>query len=147
MQQDNNSITLSRVYQAPIELIWKAITDMEEMKKWYFDFAGAFRLELGHEFEWYAGPAEGKQWLHRGKITEIIDGRKLAHTWEYPGYSGSSAVTWELTPVDDNSTRLVLTHEFTIPFDSAEEALRRENFDKGWTHILDIGLTEYVNGS
>jgi uncharacterized protein YndB with AHSA1/START domain len=141
---DSKRISFSRVYNAPIEMVWKAITDGDEMKQWYFDFSGAFKLEEGHEFEWYAGEPEGKQWLHRGKMVDIIDGKKLSHTWEYPGYTGSSLVTWELTAVDKNNTSLVLTQEFITPFDENEEALRRENFNTGWKHIINTSLAEHL---
>ena len=41
---------------APVENIWKAITDKDEMKKWYFDFT-EFTAEIGFEFQFYGGPA------------------------------------------------------------------------------------------
>jgi uncharacterized protein YndB with AHSA1/START domain len=135
---------IERTYNAPINLVWQAITDREMMKEWYFDFAEDFQLQPGAVFEWTAGDNESKQWLHRGKMLEIIPEKKLAHSWEYPGYSGTSTVSWNLTKVDDATTKVTLIHEFNTPFDVTVDALKTENFEAGWTHILTISLKEYL---
>ena len=36
---DNQPIVLERVFNMPLSKVWKAITDKNEMKKWYFDLA------------------------------------------------------------------------------------------------------------
>lgn len=136
---------IERTYNAPITLVWQAITDRAMMKEWYFDFAEDFKLEPGAVFEWTAGDTEDNQWLHRGKMLEIVPDEKLVHTWEYPGYSGTSTLSWNLLKVDDATTKITLVHEFTIPFDSNVDALKTENFEMGWNHIINISLEEYLN--
>jgi len=144
MEQDKK-ISLTKIYQAPIETVWKAITERKQLKEWYFDFSEDFKLEIGNTFEWYGGEPGGKQWLHRGKMVEIIENKRLIHTWEYPGYTGISTITWELKAIDEKTTELYFTHDFTIPFEPNEEALRRESFLAGWEYILNIGWPEYLN--
>ena len=78
-------------------------------------------------------------------MLEIIPDQKLVHTWEYPGYSGTSTLSWNLLKIDDTTTNVTLIHEFSIPFDSTVAALKRENFEMGWKHILNISLQEYLN--
>jgi uncharacterized protein YndB with AHSA1/START domain len=136
---------IERIYEAPIELVWQAITDRAMIKEWYFDFAEDFKLETGAVFEWKAGDTEDNQWLHRGKMLEIVPNQKLSHTWEYPGYSGSSTLTWNLSKIDDATTKVLLVHEFTFPFDSTVAALKKENFEIGWNQIINISLEEYLN--
>lgn len=140
-----DTFSLKRTYKAPVHLVWQVITQKEHLKQWYFDFAENWNLKIGSEFEWLAGPPDGKQWLHKGKMLEVVENKKLSHSWEYPGYSGTSIVTWELHRIDDHSTELTFTHYFKVPFDAQEEALRRENFVEGWNHILNIGLVEYLD--
>ncbi len=140
----SDRFTLEKIYKAPIGLVWKAITDRAHIKQWSFDFPDGFKLEVGSQFDWYGGPPDGKQWLHRGKMMEIVEGKKLVHTWEYPGYIGSSRIIWELSKVDDSTTKVLFTHVFDIPFDPTEEALRRENFATGWDHILNISLPDFL---
>lgn len=48
---------IERTYNAPIKKAWKAITDKDKMKQWYFDIA-SFKPEVGFEFEFTAGSAD-----------------------------------------------------------------------------------------
>lgn len=139
-----NTFQIEKTYNAPVNMVWQAITDPAMMKEWYFDFAEDFKLETGAVFEWTAGDNESKQWLHRGKMIEIVPNEKLVHSWEYPGYSGSSVVSWNLSKIDDATTKVILTHEFTIPFDTTVDALKVENFEAGWTDIINNSLTAYL---
>jgi uncharacterized protein YndB with AHSA1/START domain len=52
----SDPIIVERTYNAPIAKVWSAITDRDEMKKWYFDLA-EFKPEPGFEFQFYG---EGK---------------------------------------------------------------------------------------
>jgi uncharacterized protein YndB with AHSA1/START domain len=139
------NIQIEKTYNAPIALVWQAITNRAMMKEWYFDFAEDFKLQTGAVFEWTAGDHNSKQWLHRGKMLEIIPDKKLVHTWEYPGYTGISTLSWNLLKIDDAKTKIILIHEFTIPFDSSIVELKRENFEGGWAHIINISLEDYLN--
>ena len=105
---NTNPIVIENIYNAPLEKVWTAITDKNEMKQWYFDLA-EFKPEVGFEFQFYGQGKDGEQYLHLCKITEVIAGKKLTHSWRYDGYEGNSFVTFEL--FDENGkTRLKLTH-------------------------------------
>jgi len=51
---EKEPFVIERIFNASIEKIWKAITDKDEMKKWYFDLP-EFKPEVGFEFQFYAG--------------------------------------------------------------------------------------------
>ena len=132
---------IERIFNAPGEKVWEAITDKDKMKQWYFDLE-EFIPEVGFEFTFYGGSKE-QQYLHICKITEVIPGKKLKHSWQYDGYPGESFVTFELFPEGDKTT-LKLTHAglHTFPQDSKDFA--KESFSKGWTHIIGTSLKEYL---
>ena len=144
MEVTANGLRLKKIYNTSAEMLWQIITEREHLKQWYFDFADDWQLKIGQVFEWSAGDTESKQWLHRGVMLDIIPNQKLVHSWEYPGYSGTSVVTWELHPIDAKTTELHFSHIFTIPFDEKEPAFKRENFEMGWSHILNISLQDYI---
>jgi uncharacterized protein YndB with AHSA1/START domain len=131
---------IERTFNAPAEKVWKAITDKDEMKQWYFDIAD-FKPEVGFEFEFTAGSPK-KTYVHKCKITEVIDGKKLTYSWSYEGYNGKSFVTFELFDEGDK-TRLKLTHEGLDSF-SGEGDFAKESFAQGWTYIIGKSLKEYV---
>jgi uncharacterized protein YndB with AHSA1/START domain len=131
---------IERVYAAPVQKVWEAITVNEKMKQWYFDLAD-FKPEVGFEFE-FTGGDEKQQFLHLCRVTKVIDGKLIAYTWRYDGYEGESEVTWELFP-EGEGTRLKLTHSGLETFPKLD-SFKKENFAMGWTHITGISLKEFL---
>ena len=139
---ENISFVTERTYNAPVERVWKALTDAGQMRQWYFDLK-EFRAEPGFEFS-FEGGTEEKKYQHLCRITEVIPNKKLVHTWTYPGYPGHSVVTWEL--FDENGkTRLKLTHAGLESFAAANDPnIVPENFAEGWTYITGTSLKNFV---
>jgi len=129
------------IINAPVLKVWKAITDREEMKQWYFDLA-EFKPEVGFEFQFEGGP-DDRKYLHLCKITEVIPNKKLSYSWKYDGYEGDSFVTFEL--FDENGkTRLKLTHSGIETFPADNPDFARKNFDEGWTSIIEKSIKDYL---
>ena len=126
---------------APISRVWKAISDKDDMKQWYFDLE-AFRPEVGFTFQFW-GENEGRKFLHLCKITEVIKDRKLSYSWAYEGHPGESFVTFELFDEGDK-TRVRLTHEGLETFGIDQPDFAKENFVEGWNQIIGTGLKEFV---
>jgi len=126
---------------APVSKVWKAITDRNDMKQWYFDIA-EFKPQVGFEFQ-FEGGKEDKSYLHLCKITEVIPGKKLAYSWRYDGYPGSTLVTFELF-AEGNKTRLKLTHEGLESFGTDNPDFAKENFVEGWTLLIEKSIKEFV---
>jgi uncharacterized protein YndB with AHSA1/START domain len=139
--QDNKPIVIERTFDAPADIVWQAITDKNEMKKWYFDLA-EFRPQVGFEFKFMAGD-DKKQWLHLCKVTEVQPGKKLSYSWRYDGHPGNSLVSFELFPQGDQTT-LRLTHSDLETFPADMPEFRKENFVTGWTEIIGKSLKEYL---
>ena len=138
----NEPLVIERTYQAPVDRVWKAITNKDEMKQWYFDLA-EFKPEVGFEFQ-FEGGKEGRVYVHLLKITEVVPGRRLQYSWQYKGYEGLSYVTFELFAEGDK-TRLRLTHEGLETFPQEVADLKRENFFKGWTSLIGENLPKYLS--
>jgi uncharacterized protein YndB with AHSA1/START domain len=137
----NEPFVIERTFQAPVSKVWKAITDKNEMKQWYFDLK-EFKPEVGFEFQFEGGPPD-KIYLHLCKVTEVIEGKKITYSWRYDGYEGNSFVTWELFP-EGESTRLKLTHAGLDTFPASNPDLAKENFAAGWTDIIGRSLSHYL---
>ncbi len=134
---------IERTFNAPASKVWKAITDKDEMKQWYFDLA-EFKPELGFEFKFYGEGKEGQKFLHLCKVTEVVTGTKLGYSWRYDGYEGISYVLFELFE-EDGKTRVKLTHTGLETFpQTAGNDFAKENFAAGWTEIIGKSLKEFV---
>ncbi|MDP9080155.1 MAG: SRPBCC domain-containing protein [Bacteroidota bacterium] len=132
---------IERTYNAPADRVWQAITNKDKMKEWYFKL-DEFKPEVGFEFR-FSGGSEEKQYLHICKITEVVPGKKLTHSWQYDGYAGESFVTWEIFDEGDK-TRVKLTHTGLHTFPQVSKDFSRESFTAGWTYIVGKSLLEYV---
>jgi uncharacterized protein YndB with AHSA1/START domain len=137
------AVVLERTFDAPVARVWKALTDVQEMRQWYFDLK-EFRPEVGFEFE-FVVEHEGNKYHHLCKITEVSPQKKIAYTWRYKGEVGESLVTIELSP-DGNKTRLKLTHTGIETFPKTP-AYARKNFEAGWTAIIGSELKQFLEGS
>ncbi len=135
-------IILERTLDAPVSKVWKAITDKNEMKQWYFNLAD-FKAEIGFTFQFMGGPEEGIQYLHVCEVTEVVNERKLMYSWRYEGYAGNSYVSFELNE-QGNKTEVRLTHSGIETFPKANPDFAIENFREGWNHILNVSLKDYL---
>jgi uncharacterized protein YndB with AHSA1/START domain len=129
------------IVHAPVSKVWKALTDKNEMKNWYFEIK-KFKPEVGFEFQFYGGSDE-KKYLHLCGIKEVIPNKKLSYSWRYENYKGESIVTFDLLP-EGNKTKIKLTHEGLESFPNDNPDFARKNFVEGWNQIIGTSLKEYV---
>lgn len=134
---------IETIYYTTVENVWKAITNSNEMKQWYFDVPG-FRAELGFEFHFNSEPDEERQYYHQCMITEVKPLRKLAFTWQYSHYEFVTMVVIELFQQGDGTTRLILTHEGLEAYPESDPDFSRDSFREGWTWIINTALKAYI---
>ena len=135
-----DAIIVERTFNTPVGRVWTALTDVNEMRQWYFDLK-EFKPEIGFEFE-FVVEHEGNAYHHLCKVTEVIPQKKIAYTWRYKSEPGDSLVTFELF-ADGDKTRLKLTHTGIERFPKTP-AYTRGNFEKGWTQIIGTDLKQFV---
>ncbi len=140
---DNGPVVIERVFNAPIDKVWKAISDKNQMKQWYFQVSD-FRPKAGFEFS-FEGGNEGKTFIHLCTVTEVITGRKLSYSLRYKGYEGDSLVIFALF-AEGSKTRLKLTHTGLDTFPQTSDFLK-SNFVQGWTIIIGTSLSVYLGKS
>ena len=135
-------IVIEDTFEAPISKVWKAISDKDEMKLWYFDLK-EFKPEVGFKFDFTGGPDDGEQYLHLCEITQVEPEKKLTYSWRYDGYEGNSFVTFELFP-KGTSTMVRLTHRGLETFPKSNPDLDAKNFVAGWNDIIHRSLKAYL---
>jgi uncharacterized protein YndB with AHSA1/START domain len=134
-------IVIERTYNASADRVWKAITDTDQMRQWFFDLV-EFKPEQGFEFQ-FKGGREDRIFTHLCRVTEVIVGSKISYSWTYDGFEGDTLVTFELFP-EGNKTRLRLTHSGleTLPINNPDFA--KENFVMGWNGIIGESLKTFL---
>ena len=129
-----DSVIVERFLNAPIDVVWRAITDPEQMKQWYFPAIQAFKPEVGFEVQ-VSTECDGQVKEHVWKVTEVVPGRKVSYSWNYTQNRGNSAVSWELFD-EGKTTRLRLVHTGLLSFQPGKNpGYTRAGFFGGWSHF------------
>jgi uncharacterized protein YndB with AHSA1/START domain len=136
------TIVIERTFNAPVGRVWMALTNVEQMRHWFFDLED-FKPNVGFEFE-FVVEHEGSSYHHLCCVTEVVPEKKIAYSWQYKGEQGCSLVAIELS-AEGKMTRLRLTHSGIESFPKTP-AYSRKNFETGWTAIIGSELKNFVEG-
>lgn len=135
-------ITVQQAICAPTEKVWQALTDPNEMKKWYFDMPD-FAAVPGHVFSFEAG-SEDQKYYHELEILEVDPNKKLVHTWTYPELSQAvTTVEWTLED-SDGATLVTLKHSGVSAFSGLGKDFRQQSFENGWQEIVTKMLRNHA---
>jgi uncharacterized protein YndB with AHSA1/START domain len=140
-------LIIERIFNAPLTRVWRALTESEDMKHWYFDIPD-FKPEPGFVFS-FPGNIDGKDFIHRCKITEVVLLKKIAYTMAFDINSiqtdlvVETQVSFELEPEGDK-TKLTLIHEGLENFPEGLKHFAFDDFVKGWGLQFDEKLKGFL---
>ncbi|MFC6080358.1 SRPBCC family protein [Sphaerisporangium aureirubrum] len=122
-------LTASQTYDAPIEEVWDALTDIERIPRWFLPITGDLRVGGSYQLEGNAS----------GKVERCDAPTGFAATWEFGGQ-----VSWievRLSPAPGGGTRFELEHIAHV-----DEAMWAQfgpgGVGIGWDSAL-LGLTSH----
>jgi uncharacterized protein YndB with AHSA1/START domain len=148
IEKENIKLQLTRVFDAPRDLVFKAWTDANQFKHWFGAAAcGGSSLQsakvdarVGGKYRIQVRRADGEYFTTVGIYREVKPPERLVFTWQFEK-DGSGDEFGEVEPPEmlvtlefkahGNQTELVLTHE---QFASTESRNRHE---EGWTRCLN----------
>jgi len=154
IKNDNIQLQITRVFDAPRELVFNAWTDVNHFRNWFGAAAcGGSTLEsvkvdarVGGRFRLQMRRPDGEYFTSVGVYREVKPPELLVFTWQFEKDGSGDEfgevelpemlVTVEFKALG-NKTELVLTHEHFASIES------REGHNDGWTRCLDA-LGEFV---
>lgn len=142
MKVTDAPIVVEQLYNAPVAHVWAAISEVEQMRKWYFANIEAFEPEEGFETK-FTVENEVRVFPHLWKVTKVAPKRLLAYTWKYEGYQGDSEVIFELFE-QKQQTRLTLNHQVTASFQEDIPEFSRQSCESGWVFFINQELKRYL---
>src|SRR5712692_6414847 len=110
-QEETMEIRKSIVIDASPEVVFKAITDPNELTNWFPDnaiFDGRIGGKVRFTFNKESSKEQDRscQSEHEGTVKEFIPNKKVSYTWQLkdtPGFP-ETTVTWELEEIEANKT-------------------------------------------
>lgn len=135
-------VVIEQHYVTSAGNVWQAITDLNQMKKWFFEDLTSFKPEVGFKTK-FGVEVEGIIYTHLWEITELIPLRRITYNWKYEGFPGDSYVTFDLIELN-NSTQLILTHTIIESFQLNNPIFSRQSTIDGWTYFIKESLKRYL---
>jgi len=136
--QVHATFVIERSYPAPVEAVWRALSDNDARDQW-FNAGSAFDAdEKSHDFrvgghgteegQWHDGPRS----KFRSTYTDIVDLQRIVFTydmWVDGRHLSTSLTTIALEP-DGDQTRLTYTEQ-GVHFDGLDSVEGREEGSRG----------------
>lgn len=142
---ETHKLVITREFEAPRPLVWKAWTDPEQTKAWLSMGEGmtietvTMDLRVGGKFRIQTQRADGEFFTSAGTYLEVNPPERLVYTWDWEKDGAGTEfgelegretqVTVEFRDRGER-TQLVLTHE---KFASVES---RDSHEDGWNDLL-----------
>lgn len=156
-----NGVTIERVFNAPVEMVWKAWTDEELAMKWWGPegfTAPSIRMDLrvGGKYVFAMHGPEGSEWdkdmYSAGVYKEIVPNKKLVVTDYFsdeagnimapseqgqdPNFPKEMTVTILFEQIEDNKTKLSIIYQ-RPETEEQYQAMLKSGMKEGWNSSLN----------
>ena len=142
MKTTDPAITAVQVFNQDVSRVWKAITEVAEMREWFFDNIPTFEAKVGFHTQ-FEVVSDNRTFTHLWEVVEVIPLRRLKYAWRYQEYQGDSFVTFELSEIN-NQTLLTLTTEIVEDFPESIPEFKAESCQAGWDYFIKQRLKDYL---
>ena len=144
MKKNDKPITVVQIFDLPKEKVWKSITELSEMIKWYFENIPEFEARVGFKTQFNI-VNNGRNFQHNWLVTEVKENEKIVYNWQYMGYQGSMDVIFQLFDFED-STKLEVRVNILEDFPENIPEFSRESCKIGWKYFINESLNNYLSG-
>lgn len=139
---DDAQFTITRIFDAPRELVWRAWTESADASEWWHprgieikDGSVAVDARPGGRYAYtMVNPADGAEYPTVGVYREVDPPRRLVFTWASPGDADETApvITIDLRELDGDRT------EMLFHLRGVAGAAGDENVYDGWDSAFDL---------
>ena len=143
MKTDEEPIVVEQQFNRSVSDLWNAITNIDEMRQWYFENIPEFEARVGFCTQ-FSVEAGDRIFPHVWEVTEAEPQHKLVYNWKYDGYAGDSFVIFELSG-DGQSSHLRVTSRIVEDFPDDIPEFNRESGVGGWTYFIKDSLKAYLD--
>ena len=126
---------------APVNKVWEALTDPNEMQKWMM-MSTNFEPKTGKDFTFKSDATEEWDGVFKCSVKEVVEKKKLSYTWDTSFINAETLVEFELTENGDK-TELSLVHSGWDKMAANQEETRNAH-SEGWDLRFVQKLKEVV---
>lgn len=141
--KDKNLIIVQQEFDVSMAIFWKAITDVEQMRQWYFPNIPDFKPQIGFKTQFLI-QNEGRNFTHIWTIKEVNAPHIIGYSWNFKEYGGEGYSTFVLTRVGEK-TLLTLKSYVVEQFPEDIPEFKRESGQAGWNYLIKDSLVHFLN--
>jgi uncharacterized protein YndB with AHSA1/START domain len=135
-------VVVEQKFSASLQRLWRAITEKEELPRWFFENIPDFEAIVGFTTE-FEVKSEERTFTHQWKIMEVIPEKKISYQWKYKEYEGESLVVFEIEEMTEGS--LLRVSNFGLEnFPQNIPEFHRSSCHAGWTYFISERLGNYL---
>ena len=141
VDREQRALSMSRVFDAPRELVWKVYTDPRLVPQWWgprrlTTVVDKMEVREGGAWRYIQTDAEGNEYAFNGMYTEVVPPERLSYTFEFEpmaGHISTDTLTFEALP--DGKTRITARTTFTSLEDL--EGMMQSGMEEGAVETWD----------
>ncbi len=141
MRKNEPPVSVSDTFACSSERLWRALTEPDEMRNWYFEPMHEFKAEIGFATQ-FAIQNEGRVFTHCWQVVEVEPLKQLSYSWRYAEYPGRAVVHFKLS--GSNPTKLEVTMEVQEDFPDYVPEFARESCQSGWDYLIGESLESFL---
>ena len=142
MKELDSQIIVEQTFNYSVKTIWNAITNVDQMKDWFFENIPDFKPEVGFKTQFKIN-SQDRVFTHLWEITEVEPLVKIVYNWKYAEYPGDSFVHFELFE-KQHSTILKVTSKVIESFPENIPEFKSESNREGWNYFIKQNLKNYL---
>jgi uncharacterized protein YndB with AHSA1/START domain len=146
VDREERAIIMSRVFDAPRELVWKICTDPALIPQWWgprstTTIVDKMDVRVGGEWRYIHQDGEGNEYGFNGVYQEVVAPERLTYTFEFEPMAGHIAIetiTFEEQP--DGKTRLITrtTYDALEDLEATIQSGMEGGADETWDRLEEL---------
>lgn len=144
----DREIGMSRVFDAPRELVWEAYTDPKHVANWWGQrnsttIVDKMDVRPGGEWRYIQRAPDGTEYAFRGEYREIVPPEKLVSTFEFEGMPGQVVV--DSATFEEQNGKTTITVVSTFDSKEARDGMLQSGMEEGanesWDRLAELLAT------
>ena len=142
----NRTLTLERIFNAPIKLVWEAWTQSEHIAQWWGPKGMEVKVirhdfKVGGKWEYAMLMPDGNEFISEGEYTEIVEHKKIISSANFKPMTVGVEIQ-ALFEEDGDKTKF--TFNCVHPTEEYCKQQEKMGFYNGWGSVFDR-LGVFVN--
>jgi uncharacterized protein YndB with AHSA1/START domain len=145
IKREERQVVMERVFDAPRETVWKAMTDPDSIKQWWgprylTTTIDKMDVKPGGVWRFIHHDPEGREYAFNGTYREIVPPERLSLTFEFEGVPGHIILQTLILDEQEGKTKLtsIADYEGIEDLEGMVNAGMEEGARESWDRLAEL---------